>query len=257
MIHSTAVIDPSAKLAEGVSVGAYAVIGADVSIGEGTQIFPHVVIKGPTTIGKRNKIYQFASIGEDCQDKKYAGERTELVIGDNNVIREYCNFNRGTVQGGSVTRIADNNLFMAGVHIAHDCQVGSGIIIANNTSLAGHVTIKDFAILSGYIGVHQFCDIGEYAFVSHAMMVTKDIPPFMLVAGGRRSKVSGINSEGLKRHNFAPEAIQDIKEAFKILYKRELPLVEALTQIEVLSQGTPQLRLMIDFIKASKRGIIV
>lgn len=257
MIHPTAVIDPRAKLANDVSVGAFAVIGPDVTIDEGTMISPHVVIKGPTTIGKNNKIYQFASIGEDCQDKKYAGEKTELRIGDNNVIREYCNFNRGTVQGGNITRVGSNNLFMAGVHIAHDCQVGSGIIIANNSSLAGHVTVKDFAILSGYIGVHQFCEIGEYAFVSHAMMVTKDIPPFMLVAGGRRHKVSGINSEGLKRHQFSTQAIQDIKNAFKILYKRDLPLVEALTQIEALIPQTPQLTLMVDFIKGSQRGIIV
>lgn len=257
MIHPTAQIDPAAKLAPGVSVGAYAVIGPDVIVGEGTEISPHVVIKGPTHIGKHNKIYQFASIGEDCQDKKYAGERTELVIGDNNVIREYCNFNRGTVQGGGVTRIGSGNLFMAGVHIAHDCQLGSNIIIANNSSLAGHVTVKDFAILSGYIGIHQFCEIGEYSFISHAMMVTKDVPPFMLVAGGRRHKVAGINAEGLKRHQFTAKATQDIKTAFKILYKRELPLQEALVQIEALVLETPILKLMVDFIKGSKRGIIV
>lgn len=257
MIHPTAVIDPSAQLGLNVTVGAYAVIGPHVKIGEGTQISPHVVIKGPTTIGRHNKIYQFASIGEDCQDKKYAGEPTELVIGDHNVIREYCSFNRGTVQGGNVTRIGDRNLFMAGVHIAHDCHVGSHIIIANNSSLAGHVTVKDYAILSGYIGVHQFCHIGEYAFVSHAMMVTKDIPPYMLVAGGRRHKVSGINAEGLKRHQFSSEAIQHIKMAFKILYKRDLSLADALSQIEALSQDCPQLGILVNFIQQSQRGIIV
>ncbi len=209
-----------------------------------------------TRIGQHNKIYQFASIGEDPQDKKYNGEKTELVIGDNNVIREYCNFNRGTMQGAKRTVIGSRNLFMANVHIAHDCMIGNDIIMANNSSVAGHVEIRDFAILSGYIGIHQYCLIGEHAFISHGMLVTQDVPPYLIVAGGRRNKVSGVNTEGLKRRGFSPEAIRSIKEAYKILYMRHLPLSDATDALKQLAKTAPDIELFLDFLASSKRGLI-
>lgn len=256
MIHPSALIDPSAKIAEGVTIGAFSVISAGVEIGEGTHIAPHVVIKGPTKIGKNNKIYQFASIGEDPQDKKYAGEDTELIIGDNNVIREYCNFNRGTTQGAKRTVIGSRNLFMANVHIAHDCVIGNDIIMANNSSVAGHVEIRDFVIMSGYIGIHQFCLIGEHAFISHGMLISQDVPPYLIVAGGRRNKVSGVNTEGLKRRGFTPDAIRAIKEGYKVLYMRQLALSDATQALKQMAKTSPEIELYLDFIAASKRGII-
>lgn len=252
MIDERAFIHPTAQLAENVTVGPWAYIGENVSIDEGTCIGPHVVIKGPTRIGKNNKIFQFASIGEQPQDKKYDNEPTELHIGDNNVIREYCNFNRGTVHGGGVTKIGSRNLFMANVHIAHDCIIGNNIIMANNTSVAGHVEIRDFAILSGYIGIHQFCLIGEYSFLSHGMLITQDVPPYMMVAGGRRKMVSGINVEGLRRHQFSPEAIRAIKETYKILYMRNLPLSDATHQLVELAKTHSEIERVVGFIKESK-----
>jgi UDP-N-acetylglucosamine acyltransferase len=256
VIDERAIIHPTARVAQNVTIGPWAYIGENVSIDEGTVISPHVVIKGPTTIGKNNRIFQFASIGEQPQDKKYDGENTELIIGDDNVIREYCNFNRGTVHGGGVTKIGSRNLFMANVHIAHDCIIGNNIIMANNTSIAGHVTIKDFAILSGYIGIHQFCLIGEYSFLSHGMLITQDVPPYMMVAGERRKKVSGINTEGLRRHQFSPEAIRAIKETYKILYMRNLPLEEATSQLVELAKAHPELERVVNFIEESKRGLL-
>lgn len=256
MIDERAFIHPTAAVAATATIGPWAYIGEHVSIDEGTVVGPHVVIKGPTRIGKNNKIFQFASIGEEPQDKKYDNEPTELVIGDDNVIREYCNFSRGTLQGGGVTTIGSRNLFMANVHIAHDCHIGNNIIMANNTSVAGHVTIKDFAILSGYIGIHQFCLIGEYSFLSHGMLITQDVPPYMMVAGERRKKVSGINTEGLRRHQFSPEAIRAIKETYKILYMRNLPLAEATSQLEVLAQTHPEVQRVVNFIGESTRGLL-
>lgn len=256
MIDERAFIHPSATIGPDVSIGPWAYIGENVSIDEGTMIGPHVVIKGPTRIGKNNKIFQFASIGEQPQDKKYDNEPTELVIGDDNVVREYCNFNRGTLQGGGITRIGSRNLFMANVHIAHDCQIGNNIIMANNTSVAGHVTIKDFAILSGYIGIHQFCLIGEYSFLSHGMLITQDVAPYLMVAGGRRKKVSGINLEGLRRHQFSPEGIRAIKDMYKILYMRNLSLAEATAQLEELAKTHPEIQRVLTFIGESKRGLL-
>lgn len=256
MIDERAFVHPTASIAAGVTIGPWAYIGEHVSIGEGTQISPHVVIKGPTRIGKNNKIFQFASLGEQPQDKKYIDEPTELVIGDDNVIREYCNFNRGTVHGGGVTEIGSRNLFMANVHIAHDCKIGNGIIMANNTSVAGHVQIKDFAILSGYIGIHQYCLIGEYSFLSHGMLITQDVPPYMMVAGERRKKVSGINSEGLRRHQFTPEAMRAIKETYKILYMRNLPLSEATLQLQELAKQHPEIERVLSFLSESTRGLL-
>lgn len=256
MIDERAIVHPSAEIADNVTISPWAMIGENVKIGEGTWIGPHVVIKGPCAIGKNNKIFQFASIGEQPQDKKFGGENTELVIGDNNTIREYCNFNRGTEQGGGVTKIGSNNLFMANVHIAHDCIIGNNIIMANNTSIAGHVTIKDHAILSGYIGIHQFCLIGEYCFISHGMLITKDVPPYMMVAGERRKKVSGINSEGLRRHEFSKDAIRHIKEAYKILYMRNLSLEQAKTELNALARSEPAINRILSFIEDSERGLL-
>lgn len=256
MIDERAIIDPKAVIGKDVTIGPWTLIGPDVTIGDGTTIGSHVVIKGPTRIGKNNQIMQFASLGEAPQDKKYANEPTELIIGDNNVIREYCNFNRGTMQGIEKTIIGNNNLFMANVHIAHDCVVGNHIIMANNSSLAGHVEVDDFAILSGYIGVHQFCQIGRYAFISHGMLITKDVPPFLMVAGGRRNGAAGINSEGLRRHGFSKDAIQKIKTAYKILYLRGLNLDEASAQISEMATELPELKPMVDFLGKTKRGII-
>lgn len=256
MIDERAIVHPTAEIADNVTISPWAMIGEHVKIGEGTWIGPHVVIKGPCTIGKNNKIFQFASIGEQPQDKKFGGENTELVIGDNNTIREYCNFNRGTEQGGGVTKIGSNNLFMANVHIAHDCIIGNNIIMANNTSIAGHVSIKDHAILSGYIGIHQFCLIGEYCFISHGMLITKDVPPYMMVAGERRKKVSGINSEGLRRHEFSKDAIRNIKEAYKILYMRNLSLEEAKSELNTLAQNEPAINRILSFIDQSERGLL-
>ncbi len=256
MIDDRAIVDPRAKVADDVRIGPWSYIGPDVEIGSGTVISPHVVIKGPTKIGKNNKIYQFASLGEDPQDLKYAEEATILEIGDNNVIREYCNFNRGTVQGGNITKIGNNNLFMANVHIAHDCILGDYIVMANNSSLAGHVIVKNYARFSGYIGVHQFCQIGEHSFISHGMLITKDVPPYVLAAGGRHSQATGINSVGLERHGYSSEAIQKIKTAFKIIYRRGHSLQDAIQQIQEMAVDTPELQVMLDFLKASKRGII-
>lgn len=256
MIDERAYIHPSAVIAKNVTIGPWAYIGENVTIDEGTWIAPHVVVKGPTRIGKNNKIFQFASIGEQPQDKKYNNEPTKLIIGDDNVIREYCNFNRGTVHGGGVTQIGSRNLFMANVHIAHDCIIGNNIIMANNTSVAGHVEIKDFAILSGYIGIHQFCKIGEYSFLSHGMLITQDVAPYMMVAGERRKKVSGINVEGLRRHQFSPEAIRAIKEAYKILYMRNLRLSEATEQLIDLAKTHPEIERVVSFIEASERGLL-
>jgi UDP-N-acetylglucosamine acyltransferase len=256
VIDERAIVHPTAKIADNVTIGPWTTVGENVSIDEGTWIAPHVVINGPTRIGKNNKIFQFASIGEQPQDKKYAGEPTELIIGDENIIREYCNFNRGTVHGGGVTKIGSRNLFMANVHIAHDCIIGNNIIMANNTSVAGHVEIKDFAILSGYIGIHQFCLIGEYCFISHGMLITQDVPPYMMVAGERRKKVSGINAEGLRRHQFSTEAIRAIKESYKILYMRNLSLQEATHQLRDLAKEHPELDRLLSFIEASKRGLL-
>ncbi len=256
MIDERAVIDPAAKVADGAVIGPWTYIGPDVEIGEGTQISSHVVIKGPTKIGKNNKIYQFASLGEEPQDLKYAEEATLLEIGDNNVIREYCNFNRGTVQGGNVTKIGNNNLFMANVHIAHDCILGDHIVMANNSSLAGHVDVKDYARFSGYIGVHQFCQIGEHSFISHGMLITKDVPPFVLAAGGRHSQATCINSVGLERNGYSSEAIKKIKIAFKIIYRRGLSLQDATKELESMVAETPEIQILVDFLQASKRGII-
>ncbi len=253
MIHETAIIDPKARIGENVSVGPWTVIGPDVVIGDNCDIRSHVVVKGPTTIGKGNTIYQFASVGEDCQDKKYAGEPTELVIGDNNVIRESVTIHRGTVQDNSLTKIGDNNLFMAYVHVAHDCMIGDNNIFANQVSLAGHVHIGDWVILGGMTGVHQFCHIGSHAFAAVNSIVVQDIPPFVM-AQGHNARPRTINAEGLKRRGFTTEQIQNIRRAYKLLYRAGHTTEEALEHIEALSE--PALNCFTDFVRHSSRGII-
>ena len=255
MIHPTALIDPKAELADDVEVGAYSTIGAKVHIDSGTKINSHAVITGRTTIGKNNRIFQFTSIGEEPQDKKYAGEDTELIIGDNNTIRELCTFSRGSLQGGGLTSIGNNNWIMACVHIAHDCIVGNDIIMANNASLAGHVTVGDHAILSGYSLIHQFCNIGEHSFTSFASHVNQSIPPYVTVAG-EKAKVKGINSEGLKRRGFSSEQIAQVRRAYKALYRESLPLEVAKARIREMAQDSPELDLLVNFLNTAERGII-
>lgn len=255
MIDSTAIIDPSAVLASGVTVGPYSVIGAHVEIDEGTTIAPHVVVRGPTRIGRDNKIFQFASVGEDPQDKKYHGEITRLEIGDRNVIREYCTIHRGTVQDKEVTRIGNDNLFMAYTHVAHDCQVGDHVIMANAASLAGHVVVEDHAILGGFSLVHQFCKIGQYSFSAMGSVISRDIPPYVMV-GGRPTKPHGINAVGLERQGFDADALRQIRKAYKILYKSGLKLEDAIKMMEEMTQETPEILCMTNFLKQTGRSII-
>jgi len=255
-IHPTALIDPKAELDSSVEVGAYSVIGPDVRIASGNRIGSHVVIKGPTTIGKDNRIFQFSSLGEDPQDKKFKeGEPTQLIIGERNTIREFCTFNRGTVQDKGVTCIGNDNWIMAYVHIAHDCQVGNNTILANNSSLAGHVDMHDYAILGGFTLVHQFCKIGSHVITAVGSVVFKDIPPYV-TAAGYDAKPHGINSEGLKRRGFSADAMLQIKRAYKTLYRNSLTLEEAKQAISEQQESCPELGIMVDFLNQSTRGIV-
>lgn len=257
MIDSRAVIHPSAKIGENVSVGPYSIIGEGVEIGEGSWIGPHVVIKGPTRIGKHNKIFQFASVGEDPQDKKYHGEETFLEIGDENVIRECVTINRGTVQAGGVTSIGNDNLFMAYVHIAHDCKILNHAIFANNASLAGHVYVEDYAILSGFSMVHQYCVIGQHSFIAAGTGIGKDVLPYLMVSGtGHESSVFGLNSVGLKRHGFSDETLTYLKRAYKIIFRQNLTVLQALELLKEMVSECPQIQLMIDKLEQSERGIM-
>jgi UDP-N-acetylglucosamine acyltransferase len=255
MIHPTAIVDPRAQLAPDVEIGAYSIIGPDVTIDTGTRIGAHVVIEGPTAIGKNNHIFQFASLGAAPQDKKYAGEPTRLEIGDNNTIREFCTFNRGTVQDAGVTRIGNDNWVMAYVHIAHDCQVANHTILANNSSLAGHVHLADYAILGGFTLVHQFCKIGAHVITAVNSVVFKDVPPYVTAAGYDASP-HGINSEGLKRRGFSAERIAAIKRAYKTLYRAGLTLEEAKVALAEQCKCAPDLNILLDFLTTSTRGII-
>ena len=255
MIHETAVIEPGAELGEGVSIGPYSIIGKDVSIGDGTQIGPHVVIKGPTRIGRENKIYQFASLGEDPQDKKYDNEETWLEIGDRNTIREFCTFNRGTIQDKAVTRIGNENWVMAYVHIAHDCMVGNNTIFANNASLAGHVAVEDFAILGGFTLVHQFCRIGAHSFSAMNSVISKDVPPYVMVSG-HMAKPYGLNTEGLKRRGMSAEAGNQLRRAYKLIYRSGKTLKEAITELEPERVHYPEIDRMLTFLSHVTRGIV-
>lgn len=254
-IHPTAIVDPAASLGEGVCVGPYSVIGAGVEIGDGTWVGPHVVINGPTTIGKNNRIHQFASIGDAPQDLKYAGEPTRLEIGDNNTIRECVTINRGTPGGGGVTRVGNNNLLMAYIHIAHDCQVGNNVIFSNNASLAGHVHVGNFVILSGFTLVHQFCSIGDYAFTGMGSAISKDVPPYLMISGNPAAP-HGLNKVGLKRRGFSEEQVRRLSQVYKILYRQGLSLDESKEKIAELAQSHEEVRRFADFIENSKRSII-
>ncbi len=257
MIDPQAIVHPSAVIGEGVSIGPWSMIGADVTIGDGTWIGPHVIVQGPTCIGKNNRLFQFASIGDDSQDKKYKGERdqTRLEIGDGNTIREYCTINRGTVQGGGVTRIGDDNWIMAYVHIAHDCQVGSHTVFANNTSLAGHVLVEDHVIFGGFSLVHQFCRIGAYSFSAGSTLILKDVPPYMMVSE-QPAKSHGLNREGLKRAGLGTEAIDLLRRAYRILFRQNLTVAEALEQMEGLAPQSPEVGRLIAFVRGCTRGIV-
>lgn len=255
LIHPTAIIDAKAQLDSDVEVGAYSIIGGDVSIASGTRIGAHVIINGHTSIGKNNRIFQFSSLGEAPQDKKYNGEPTRLEIGNDNTIREFCTFNRGTVQDQGITKIGDHNWVMAYVHIAHDCRVGNHTILANNSSLAGHVDMHDYAILGGFTLVHQFCKIGAHVITAVNTVVFKDIPPYV-TAAGYDAKPHGINSEGLKRRGFSTEAILNIKRAYKTLYRKSLTLEEAKHELGLQVAASPELAILLDFLNQSARGIV-
>ena len=255
MVHATAQIAEGVKLGADVEIGAYSVIAADVEIGDGSVLGPHVVVNGPTRIGRGNHIHAFAAIGGDPQDKKFEGERSELIIGDRNRIREFVTINRGTGQGGGATRIGDDNWIMAYVHIAHDCQVGNHTVFSNNATLAGHVVIGNHVILSGFSGVHQFCRIGEHAFIGMGCLVNGDVPPFVIMAN-EYGRPRGINTEGLKRRGFSPERIAGIRRAYKVLYMSGLQLSEAREELARIAAEAPDVATMIEFLERAQRPIV-
>jgi UDP-N-acetylglucosamine acyltransferase len=254
LIDPRAVVDPAAKIDSDVYIGAYAIVGAEVEIGRGSRIEPHAVIKGPTVIGADNHIFQFASIGDDPQDKKYKGERTRLVIGDRNTIREFCTLNRGTVQDQGVTTIGDDNWIMAYCHVAHDCVVGNNTIFANNASIAGHVRVADYAILGGFTAVHQFCRIGAHTLTSMFSYVTKDIPAYVTVSG-RPAEPRGINAEGLKRRGFTAEQVRNVREAYRAVYRLGLKLEEAVAELAGRVDEQPEIRPFLESLRDGSRGL--
>jgi UDP-N-acetylglucosamine acyltransferase len=254
-IHPTAVIAPDAVLADGVEVGPFSVIGPGVEIGRGTRVGPHVVVEGPTRIGAGNRIFQFASVGADPQDKKYRGEVSRLEIGDRNVIRECVTLHRGTAQDQGVTRIGDDNLFMAYAHVAHDCVIGNQCILANNATLGGHVHLGDWVIMGGLSAVHQFGRVGAHAFIANNAAVTRDVPPFVM-AVGQPADAHSINAEGLKRRGFTPEQVRNIRAAFRVLYRSGLRLADATAQLEALAKDQPELLPLVDFLPQATRGIV-
>lgn len=251
MIHSNVIIHSSAQLADDVCVGPFSTIGENVEIDSGTVVGPHVVINGHTKIGKNNHFYQFSSIGEANQDKKYAGEPTRTVIGDNNIVREFCTIHRGTVQDREETTIGNDNLLMAYTHIAHDVILGNNVVIANSSNLAGHVVVNDWAILGGFSAVHQFVHIGAHAFIGIRCNVTQDVLPFVLYA---ESSPRAVNVEGLKRRNFSKEEIQVIRKAYRAVYRQHLKIEDALSVLKKYD-NYDSIQLMIAFIKGSKRGL--
>lgn len=256
LIHPTAVVDPSARLAAGVRVGAFSFIGAEVEIGEDTEIGPHCSIHGPTRIGRENRFIGHVAVGGEPQDKKYAGERTELVIGDRNVFREFVTLNRGTGGGGGVTTIGDDNWMLAYTHVAHDCHVGNHCVFSNNTTLAGHVSVGDWVIISGFAGAHQFCRIGAHAFLGMGALTNGDVPPFTMVGSDSLGRPRGINSEGLKRRGFDAERIAAIKRAYRTLYVAGLPLAEAKQQLAEQAQQSGDVKDMLEFIESAERPLL-
>jgi len=254
-IHPTALVDPAARVADDVEIGAYSIVGPHVEIGPGCRIGPHAVIVGHTRLGANNRIFQFVSLGEAPQDKKYRDEDTRLEIGDNNTIREFCTFNRGTVQDAGVTRLGNDNWVMAYVHLAHDCQVGDHCIFANNAQLAGHVVVEDYAILGGFTAVHQFCRIGAHSLTAIGTVLLQDVPPYVTVSGNPASP-HGLNAEGLKRRGFSPVALTALRRAYKTLYKSGLTLDEARTAIAAQQAAQPELARLVDFLAAPGRGIV-
>jgi UDP-N-acetylglucosamine acyltransferase len=255
VIDSRAVVSPQAQLAADVAVGAYSIIGPDVTIGPGTVIGPHVVINGPTTIGANNRVYQFASIGDAPQDKKYKGEPTKLVIGDRNVFRESCTVNRGTTHDKGVTTIGNDNLFMAYSHVAHDCVLGSNLVFANGATLGGHVEIADWVIIGGLGAVHQFCKVGAHAFIAGGAIVTRDVPTYVMAAGNPAGPHS-VNAEGLKRRGFTPQQVRNVRHAFRVLYRSDLLLADAVARLKELGKTQPEVAALVDFISRSERSLI-
>lgn len=253
-IHATAIVAGSAKLAEDVTVGPYSIIGDDVEIGAGSEIGSHTVINGPTVIGEQNRIYQFASIGDEPQDKKYAGEPTTLVIGDRNTIREYCTISRGTTQDRGETRLGSDNWIMAYVHIAHDCVLGDHCILANNTTLAGHVVVGDWVIFGGFSGVHQFCRIGSHAFLGMYTGVNRDVAAYTMMSG-QPAEPKGINTEGLKRRGFTAEQIRNIKNGYRIVFRQGRKMTDAIDAIAALVESQPELGPLLDSLRLSERGL--
>ncbi|MBU2705789.1 acyl-ACP--UDP-N-acetylglucosamine O-acyltransferase [Zooshikella marina] len=254
MIDPRAIIDPGAKLAADVEIGPWTYVGPNVEIDSGTVVHSHVVLKGPTKIGKNNRIFQFSSVGEDCQDKKYKGEPTRLEIGDNNIIREGCTIHRGTIQDNSVTKIGNNNLLMAYVHIGHDCVLSNDIIMANNAAIAGHVYISDGVILGGYSTVHQFCQVGPFSMTAAHTAVFKDIPAFVTVSGNPAA-AHGMNYEGMRRRGYSAELIGVLRRCYRIIYRQGLTLKDAITELEQWSSEHEEVQRLINSLQSSNRGI--
>jgi UDP-N-acetylglucosamine acyltransferase len=255
VIDPRAVVSPQARLGEGVEIGPFAIIGPDVTLGARTRVGPSAVITGHTTLGDDNVVFQFASIGDAPQDLKYKGEPTRLQIGNRNVFREFCTVNRGTTHDEGVTRIGSDNLLMSYTHVAHDCQVGDRIVMANNATLGGHVKLGDWVIMGGFSGVHQFCRVGAHAFIANNCAVTRDVPPYVM-AVGQPAEPHSINSKGLERRGFSAPQIRNIKDAYRTLYRRELPLAEAQAQLAALVPEQPELAIFVEFIGASARSLV-
>jgi UDP-N-acetylglucosamine acyltransferase len=255
VIDPRALVAPDAQLGVDVHVGPFTVIGPGVRIGDRTRIGPHAVINGPTVLGADNVVFQFASLGDAPQDKKYKGEPTRLEVGDRNVFREFCTVNRGTTHDTGITRVGDDNLFMAYTHIAHDCQVGSKIVMSNCATLGGHVTLGDWVIMAGFTGVHQFCKVGAHAFLANNTAVTRDVPPYVM-AVGQPAVPHSVNSEGLKRRGFSEAQIRNIRDAYRTLYRRDLPLAEAIKALAAQAASQPEVQPFVDFIAASTRSLI-
>ncbi len=255
-IHPLASVDTDARLGAGVEIGPFTFIGPGVEIGDYTHVGPHCSIHGPTTIGCNNRIRGHAAIGGDPQDKKFAGERTELLIGDSNIIREFVTINRGTSGGGGITRIGSHNWFLAYTHVAHDCRIGDHCVFSNNATLAGHVEVGDHVILSGFTGVHQFCRIGAHAFIGMGAFVNGDVPPYLMVAQEDYGRPRGINSEGLKRRGFDSERVSAIKRAYRALYMSGANLAEAKLQLAALAESSDDVRAFLDFIERGERPLL-